>query len=183
MNLDGKRYIQAESKAIHTELQALSLEQLDAKFRHGEVPLFEEIEGHTAGAWLAKSPNSYWWAESFIKVFLNSPWARWTGKGFFTPFDHDRRGKGGNLFNNHFGRVRYRLATYIKKAEVDENKVLVLRYPKFSLMYGLIDDVRKIDDGVFLGQMHYRFPWQKSRIFIGYFVLCSLRKSDNIFQQ
>ena len=39
-------------------------------------------------------------------------------------------------------------------------------------MYGLIDDVRQIDDGVLLGQMHFRFPWQRSRTFIGYFVLC-----------
>jgi hypothetical protein len=59
-------------------------------------------------------------------------------------------------------------------SETDGRQCLVIRYPFGSLMYGLIDEVRQIEDGVFLGQMLYKFPWKRKRIFIGYFVLCAL---------
>ncbi len=111
----------------------------------------------------------------FIKVFLASPWARWSGKGFFTPFGEQEIGRGANLFQNRFRPVRYKLDTFIKKAEVDDNSCLTLKYPLGSIMYGLIDDVRVIEDGVFLGQMHFKFFWRRSRVFIGYFVLCALK--------
>lgn len=159
-------------------MQFLSLSDLDKRFASGIVPLFEDIAGETSGSWLAKPPKDYWWAKWFIKVFLDSPWARWTGKAFFTRFDANHRGKGANLFRNKFRPIRYRLETYIKKTEVDENPCLALEYTFGSIMWGLIDDVRQIDDGILLGQMHYRFAWQKSRTFIGYFLLCTLQSDQ-----
>jgi hypothetical protein len=171
----GRRYSAEECKAIHSRLQTLSLPALDELFRSGKVPKFENIQGKTSGAWLAKPAQDYWWAKWFIQVFLASPWARWTGKVFLTAFDAHRHGRGANLFRNKVRPVRYKLETFIKRAEVDENDCLTLKYPVGSIMYGLIDDIRQIDDGVLLGQMHYRFPWQRSRTFIGYFVLCTLR--------
>jgi hypothetical protein len=169
------RYSYEEATPIITRLQQHPLSRLDLLFKDAGVPTFEEIEGRTAGGWLARSPKDYWWARLFIKVFLDSPWARWSGKGFFTPFDKEKRGRGANLFRNQFKPIRYPLETYIKVAEVDDNLCLTLEYPFGSLMYGLIDDVRKIEDGVFLGQMQYKFPWQKKRLFLGYFVLCALQ--------
>ncbi|TIL43296.1 hypothetical protein [Mesorhizobium sp.] len=171
------RYSVEESKGIHIRLQRLGLPALDELFRSGKVPNFEDIKGETSGAWLAKPARDYWWADWFIKVFLASPWARWTGKVFLTRFDRKLHGRGANLFSNRIRPVRYRLETFIKRAEVDENDCLTLRYPFGSIMYGLIDDVRQIEDGVLLGQMHYKFPWQRGRIFIGYFVLCVLGKN------
>lgn len=169
------RFTQEEAQAVIQRLMPLTFEDLNSIFRDGEVPSFGEIEGRTAGEWLAKSAKNYWWANVFIKLFLNSPWARWSGKGFFTPFsDIDVVGRGANLFSNRFRPVRYTLDTFIKKAETDNNPCLTLRYPFGSIMYGLIDDVRRIENGVFLGQMHYRFFWRKDRVFIGYFALCAL---------
>ncbi len=170
------RFSPEVAKSIITKYQPYSLEQLDLLFKEGEVPVFSEIVGRTAGGWLARSQQDYWWVNAFIKIFLASPWARWTGKGFFTLFDQQQEGKGANLFDNRIGKIRYPLKTYIKKAEVDENLCLTLEYPFGSIMYGLIDDLRKINQGVFLGQMHYRFPWQKNRLFIGYFLLCALEE-------
>lgn len=169
------RYTEAEARSIHARLMPCSVEELGSRFSSGVVPTFSEIRGRTAGEWLAKSPEDYWWAKWFIKVFLDSSWARWTGKGFFTPFGAQQRGRGANLFNNGILPIRYKLATYLKPAEMDGNPCLCLRYPFGSLMYGLIDDVRKIEPGVFLGQMLYKFPWLKQRVFIGYFVLCALK--------
>jgi hypothetical protein len=83
-----------------------------------------------------------------------------------------------NLFRNRLWPRRYRLETYIKGAEADHEPCLTLEYPFPSLMYGLIDDVRKIDDGVLLGQMLYKFPWRKGRLFLGYFLLCALTPSN-----
>jgi hypothetical protein len=177
--MTGRKYSPEESRAVHARLQALTLRDLDELFRSGEVPRFEEVQGETSGAWLAKPPQDYWWARWFIRIFLASPWARWTGKAFLTPFDQHTRGRGANVFANKVRPVRYRLETFIKKAEVDERNCLTLRYRFGSIMYGLIDDVRRIEDGVLLGQMHYRFPWQRRRTFIGYFSLCVLRPRAN----
>lgn len=165
-----------EPQATIAEYGQRSLSALDRQFGEGAVPVFADIEGETAGGWLAK-PGHYWWAQLFIKVFLGSPWARWTGKTFATPYDEARTGTGANLFANHHRPTRYPLKTYIQKAEVDENPCLTLEYPFPSLMYGLIDDVRQIESGILLGQMHYKFPWSRSRIFIGYFLLCCLERT------
>lgn len=174
MSPNLKRFTQEEAQANIARLGPFSQGDLDSMFREGRVPDFEEIEGRTAGGWLAKPPEHYWWSDLFIKVFLASPWARWSGKGFFTPFGEKKIGRGANLFRNRFRPVRYKLDTFIKKAEVDDNPCLTLRYPFGSIMYGLIDDVRTTEDGVFLGQMHFKFFWRRDRVFIGYFVLCAL---------
>lgn len=193
MSMNPKRFTEEEAQAVIAKLGPNTLVELDSRFREGRVPAFEEIEGRTAGGWLAKSREDYWWSNLFIKVFLDSPWARWSGKGFITSFgerksggEHEsggehrsageeKLGRGANLFRNRFRPVRYRLDTFIKKAEADDSPCLTLRYPLGSIMYGLIDDVRVIDDGVFLGQMYYKFLWRRHRVFIGYFVLCALK--------
>ena len=170
-----KRFTRQESESVVADLQQNAVDQLDAMFRQGAVPWFNEIEGGTAGAWLAKRTN-HWWAQAFIKLVLDSPWGRWSGKGFLTTFDDAARGRGVNLFYNRFFPARYRLKTYVTKAHVDGEACLRLEYPFGSIMWGLIDDVRRIDEGVFLGQMHFRFPWSRQRIDLGYFVLCALRR-------
>ena len=152
MSLNLKRFIHEEAQATITRLGPFSQGELDSMFSEGKVPDYEEIVGKTAGGWLAKPSENYWWSDLFIKVFLASPWARWSGKGFFTPFGEQEIGRGANLFQNRFRPVRYKLDTFIKKA-----------------------DVRVIEDGVFLGQMHFKFFWRRSRVFIGYFVLCALK--------
>lgn len=179
MDSSVMRYTQEQADAIIKRLMPHTVGDLDGLYADAVVPAFEEVQGRTAGAWLAKAPKNYWWSNAFIKVFLNSPWARWSGKGFFTPFGQMESGdwgRGANLFRNRFRPIRYKLDTFVKKAEADDNPCLTLRYPFGSVMYGLIDDVRKIENGVLLGQMHFKFFWRKDRVFIGYFVLCVLEE-------
>jgi len=73
---------------------------------------------------------------------------------------------------------RFRFDTYIKKAYIDQKLCVALDYRAYpSLMFGLVDDVKKIENSVFLGQMYFKFPWKKEIHFLGYFALCALEKS------
>ena len=170
------RFSQEEAEAIHSRMARLSLAELDTLFQDAPPPEFPAIRGNTAGAWLAKPPQDYWWARWFIHVFLDSPWARWSGKGFLTGYQDGARGRGVNLFHNRVRPQRFPMQLYLAPSETDNAPCLVIRYPLGSLMYGLIDEVRQVEDGVFLGRMLYKFPWNKSRLFIGYFVLCALEE-------
>lgn len=170
-----KRFTLQESERTINDHRSLSIDQLDDMFVRGTVPQFNEIEGDTAGNWLAKRAK-HWWADVFIKVILGSPWAQWSGKRISTPFEGIMGGKGINLFHNRLFPVRHRFKTLIIDAEMDHKDCLRLRYPFGSVMWGLVDDLRKIEDGVFLGQMHFRFPWSRNRIDLGYFMLCALNK-------
>ncbi|MBC8236192.1 hypothetical protein H8E77_42130 [bacterium] len=173
-----KRYSDKEAQIIIDKLKKKSFSALHLLFKIEDVPLFEELEGETAGSFLAWNPKNPFWIKFFMKILFNSPFARWTGKKFITPFDKENRGKGVNLFRNRILPHRFRFDTYIKKAQIDHNVCLALDYRDYrSLMFGLVDDVRKIEDGVFLGQMYYKFPWKKELWFLGYFVLCALKKS------
>src|SRR5574341_385588 len=160
------------------KLGKYSFDDLHTLFKEGKIPSFEEIEGETAGSFLAWNPQNPWWIGLFIKILFNSPFARWKGKELITPFEKEQRGKGVNLFQNRILPHRFRFDTYIKQAYLDQNLCLALDYrPYPSLMAGLVDDVRRIEEGVFLGQMHYKFPWKKEFLVLGYFVLCARRQS------
>jgi len=169
-----KRYSDKEAQVIIAKLRKHSFIELHLLFKAGKAPSFEELEGETAGSFLAWNPQNPHWIKFFIDLLFNSPFACWTGKKFFTPFDKEKRGKGVNLFRNRTLPYRFQFDTYIKKAQIDNNFCLALDYRAYpSLMFGLVDDVRKIEDGVFLGQMFYNFPWEKESWFLGYFVLCA----------
>lgn len=167
------RFSSDEAQEKIKELQERSPAALDQRFEEGGVPTFEEIRGPTAGGWLAEHQQP-WWAHLFVRLTLANPLARWTGKGFVIPFGEDRTGSGVNLFDNRVLPLRYQFRTYVRPARYDGDPCLALRYPFGSIMWGLVDDVRRIEEGVFLGRMVYRFPWEWKRRFIGYFVLCAL---------
>lgn len=172
-----KQYSLEEAKIIIDRLKKHSFEDLLALFKEGKAPLSEEIEGETAGSFLAWNPQNSLLIKFFTKILFNSPFGRWTGKEFSAPFDGGKRGKGVNLFQSRILSQRFRFDTYIKKARSDSNSCLALDYRLYpSLMSGLVDDLRKIEDGVFLGQMYYKFSMKKELRFLGYFVLCSLKK-------
>ncbi len=169
-----RRFERQDAIRIIEEMQHEGIEQLDERFRRGSVPRFAEIEGRTRGGWLARR-NRRFWADAFIKVALDSPWARWSGKGFWTSFDGVGTGRGANLFDNRILPTRLRYETFLRRAAFDGRPCLTLRYPVLSPMWGLVDDVRRVEEGVFLGQMLYKFPWEKRRLNLGYFALCALQ--------
>lgn len=158
-----------------SKLQGCESYEIDEMFENGGVPSFGELRGPTLGGWIA-SHQQPWWARVFIKLTLDNFLARWTGKGFVTAFDSESIGSGINLFDNRFLPLRYQFRTMYRSADHDGKECLALRYPVGSIMFGLIDDLRKVDESVFIGQMVFRFPWQRQRRFIGYFVLCALEE-------
>ncbi|MEX2446091.1 MAG: hypothetical protein WD734_02040, partial [Dehalococcoidia bacterium] len=95
----------------------------------------------------------------------------WTGKAFVTRFDEDTEGAGVNLFANRWAPLRYQMRTRIQPADRDGRPCLALVYPPGSVMFGLVDDLREIDDGLLLGVMGYLFPWSRRLCFVGYFAL------------
>ncbi|MFQ5963852.1 MAG: hypothetical protein ACE5KZ_06170 [Candidatus Scalinduaceae bacterium] len=171
------RYSVTEARAVIEQLRKCSISDLDTLFNVGTLPMFEELEGETAGAILALNPRNPWWLMCMIKILFKSPLGQWTGKKFLTSFDKRKNGYGINLFKSKFIPCLFKFDTYIKNAYVDDKPCLALDYrAHHSLIFGLVDDVRKIKDGLVLGQTYYKFPWRKQMCFVGYFVLCALNK-------
>ena len=168
-----KRFNRKESDPVVADLQRLSIDQLDALFRQGAAPRFKEIEGATAGGLLTRRDRR-WIFKILYQLLLDCRWSRWSGKGFTSTFDDAARGRGVNLFYNRIFPLRYRFKTYVAVAEADGEACLRLEYALGSILWGTIDDMRTINEGVFLGRIHYRFPWRRQRIDLGYFVLCAL---------
>jgi hypothetical protein len=84
-----------------------------------------------------------------------------------------------NLYENRILPCRYRFDTCIQKALRDENWCLALHYARFpSPMSGTLDELRRIEEGVFLGQAHHKFPGGKEHSFLVYFVLCALTQPN-----
>ena len=168
----AKRYSGKEAEQVIGRFEGCSLEVLNKIFGQGVLPSFEEFEGETAGRflfWSRENPRPLRWG---VKLLFESPLGRWKGKRFSAPFGEGKTGRGVNLFENKIFPERFRFHTYIKLSFADGKPCLALDYnPYFSLMRGLIDDVRKVEDGVLLGQMHYKFLWSKKPHFLGYFLL------------
>jgi hypothetical protein len=173
--MSPKRYSNEEARTIMARLRGYSFEDLGPLFKEGKTPFFEEIEGDTAGTFLAWNPKASRWMKLLTGIAFDNPFARWTGKRFITPFDEEKRGKGVNLYQNRILPYRYQFDTCIQKALLDQNSCLALHYAPFpSPMFGTLDELRRIEGGVFLGQAHHKFPWEEEHSFLVYFVLCAL---------
>ncbi len=171
------RYSETEAMAIIEQFKKSSINDLDMLFNTVTLPIFEELEGDTAGTILALNPENPWWLKCVIKVAFKSPLGQWTGKKFLTPFSKEKKGHGINLFRNKYYPKLFKFDTYIKNAYFDDRPCLALDYRSYHLLtFGLVDEVRKIKDGQVLGRAYYKFPWRRQMWFVGYFVLCSLDK-------
>ncbi len=171
------RYFETKAIAIIEQLKKCSIDDLDTLFNREALPEFEELEGDTAGAILALNPENSWWLTCIIKIAFKSPLGRWTGKKFLASFNEGEKGYGINLFKSRYFPCLFKFDTYIKNACVDDKPCLALDYRAYHLLtFGLVDEVRKIRDGQVLGRAYYKFPWKKQTWFVGYFVLCALKK-------
>ena len=168
-----------DAQTIIARFRDYSFDELHPLFKEGETPLFEEIEGDTVGSFLALNPKTGPWRKLGLRIFFDNPVARWKGKRFITPFDEEKRGKGINLFRNRILPQRFPIETYVSKSLFDQNPCLSIAYPRFpSRLFGLVDQLRRIDNGVLLGQGHHKPPLGKEYSLEGYFVLCALTRSD-----
>lgn len=174
-----KRHSRGEAQASMAKLREYTFNDLHPLFSDGKPPSFEEIEGDTAGSFLAWNPKTPWSMRLLTRIGFDNPFARWTGKRFLTRFDKDTRGKGLNLYQNRILPRRFSFDTCIKESLFDQNPCLALDYAPFpSPMFGTVDELRRIEDGVFLGQGCHKFPWEKEHSFLVYFVLCALTQPD-----
>jgi len=172
------RYSVSEAIVIIEQLKKCSINDLDTLFNTEALPKFEELDGEISGAILALNPENPWWLKCVIKIVFKSPLGQWTGKKFITSFNKEKKGHGINLFKSKYFPKLFKFDTYIKTAYVDDNPCLALDYRSYHLLtFGLVDEVRKIKDGQFLGRAYYKFPWRREIWFVGYFVLCALRFS------
>ena len=170
------RYSVSEAIVLIEQLKKCSINDLDILFNTEALPIFEELEGSTAGAILAFNPENPWWLKGVIKIIFKSPLRLWTGKKFLTAFYKGEKGHGINLFKSKYFSQLFKFDTYIKNAYADDKPCLALDYRAYwSLTFGLVDEVRKIKDGQFLGRAYYKYPWKKEIWFVGYFVICAVR--------
>ncbi|MBM3156569.1 MAG: hypothetical protein FJ004_04715 [Chloroflexi bacterium] len=173
----AKRHSIADAQKIIARFKEYAFDDFHKVFSEGKAPSFAEIEGDTLGGFLALRPGSGWWRKAALASTFDNPLARWTGKRFITPFAEDKTGTGVNLFRNRIFPQRFGIDTSIGESLFDRKPCLVVNYTHFpSSLFGLRDELRRIDDGVFLGQGHQRLPWGKQYSLQGYFVLCALNR-------
>ncbi|MBC8548669.1 MAG: hypothetical protein H8D23_03365 [Candidatus Brocadiales bacterium] len=171
------RYSETEDMSLTEQLKKFSIDDLDTLFNSAVLPEFKELEGETTGAILALNPENPLWLKCVIKIAFKSPLGQWTGKKFLTPFNESKKGHGINLFKSRYFPQLFKFDTYTKNAYVDDKPCLAFDYREYwSLAFGLVDEVRKLREGLVLGRAYYTFPWKKQMWFVGYFVLCALNK-------
>ncbi|MBM3158079.1 MAG: hypothetical protein FJ004_12480 [Chloroflexi bacterium] len=172
-----KRYSLEEAQTIITRLKRDTFDNLNRLFKEGKAPPFDEIEGETASGMLAWNPQAPWWGKPLAMICFDNPLSRWTGKMFNTPFSEGKTGAGLNLFQNRIKPRRFPFLTRSEKAISDQNPCLTVDYNRFpGTVFSTRDELRRIDDGVFLGQAYSKLPWDKKRWLLTYFALCALGK-------
>ncbi len=165
--------------AIISKLQRDSFDDLDLVFEQGTAPSFDEIEGDTAGGLLAWHPQAPWWSKPLGMVCFDNPLSRWAGKAFIKRFSEGETGEGLNRFHNRIKPRRFPFVTRIESEIAGQSPCLTLDYCRFpGTLFSTRDELRTIEDGVFLGRAYSKLPWDKERWFLRYFVLCALSKSD-----
>ena len=145
-----------------------SRRQLDQIYLAAQTPTMQEMNGVMQGNVLA----GLWPLDNQdVRNFLNGEWLMWRGKAFET-IDADE-GRGINRFKvGPFRFLRYNFETKISPPTVGVSDVFELDYdlavnPWYLRL--IRDDLRKIDDGLFLGTANVKL-FGKHR-FLVYFAL------------
>lgn len=129
-----------------------SRDELMALFRTLPSPAITEMDGEFA-ATLLDQGNPLLTAIGHFAI--GNPWlnGRWLTKSF-TP-SNDEHGHGYNSFQRGEHVIRkFRMRTEIRPSIVDGKPSYTLIYPAYNNLcgrVGMIDEVRRIDDGVYLG--------------------------------
>lgn len=156
----------ASSEPTFDNLQARSFDELHTSFRQGSAPTPEEMTGDTRGVFLAWNPRAFFLMKWLVKWMFR----HWLGKRFFSPLGAEQAGSGINLFSDGTG-TRYPFKTYPATARFDGAPCLCLDYNVEGSLRGLVDDVKKVGEGLVLGQINYKFFWQSQLTFYLYFTL------------
>lgn len=145
------------------DLREASTFELLSLFRELVAPEIEEMHGDY-DATLLKQPSLAADINGFFAVGL--PFSPWLSKGF-RPVN-DSEGRGYNSFRQ-FGKVvqRYPMQTVIAPSRYDGRPSYTLIYKAYSSTCGMInmvDEVRRLDDGLYLAIGTYGFSKRKRQI-------------------
>jgi hypothetical protein len=136
------------------DLRALKQDQLIEIFRKLPCPTMQEMEGEFKGYlldtgkfWLIKKPLSHFALNSSLNQ------GKWLGKGFMPISESE--GQGYNSYEK-FGKTRhvFPMKTKIGKSILDGNDDFELDYTAYHSGAGfvnMIDEVRKVNDDLYLG--------------------------------
>ncbi|AXI03667.1 hypothetical protein [Aquirhabdus parva] len=132
------------------ELKKLTTEELVALFKSLPSPSITEMDGEFA-ACLLQQPSSL--SRLFGHISVANPLMPWLCKAF-RPVDAES-GRGYNTFSL-LGKVvqRFPMQTVIAPSRYDGNPAYTLVYHLYHSMCGdihMVDEVRKVADGVYLG--------------------------------
>ncbi|HXH12332.1 MAG TPA: hypothetical protein VNP04_21510 [Alphaproteobacteria bacterium] len=155
-------------------LQHESAAALDVRFASGTMPVLDDLQGHCRGCFLAWNDELSWPVWLMLRVLraMLFDWRGWWGKDFVTPLAYTEPGRGWNLFPARGANDdwRYPFATYLATAFCDGRAALRLNYGAYrSLMSWVRDDLRQIDERLWLGKMWV--VWRQWRLFVGFFAL------------
>jgi hypothetical protein len=133
-------------------LQAMSHAELVELYRTLDAPEFEEMDGEFRARLLAQTGRvmPYVWKYTILVTPING---LWLGKAFQPLADKD--GHGYNYFRRR-GKVlrKYPMRTTILPSKIDGRDAFRLTYSKYRSLLGRIgaaDEVRKLDDNLYLG--------------------------------
>lgn len=140
------------------ELKALSIDESMALFKTLDAPDFTAMNGEYEGEFLDSGSiiMNCFWSVVIYNIFIGN----WLGKAFI-PSDNGCS-SGYNLFRKTTRIARkYRMETSIVDSYFDGRKALQLYYPKFRNIcgyMGMIDEIRKINDNLYLGMGRITWP-------------------------
>jgi hypothetical protein len=171
-----KRFSQIETQTILSNYQKYSCENLSRLFMEGISPKYEEIAGETAGVSVL-CPWCGWLTKFLAIVLFNCSFSRWKGKIFISPFKKDQAGKVLNQYGNRLAPRRFNMLSNIVPATSDHKSCVKLTYTFPWSTFRAYDEIRKVEDGVFLGQTYQKLPFAKKYELKAYFILCALKPS------
>lgn len=159
MNVPSIPFLQGKYPLKQYRLDALmgkSKQELESLFLSGQTPSMEEIQGPTRGKVLSGIAH----LQNPLGVYLtNIPFLPWKGKQF--DLVNKNEGKGINLIELWpTKQTMFHFETAIVNSLIDgDNDVFSLNYdlpgnPWFIRQ--IRDDLKKIDDGLFLGTANFR---------------------------
>jgi hypothetical protein len=139
------------------KLMSLSIPEVERLYRTLPPPSFEEMHGEYQGGYIGcEHPisNGLWKLVAWNPIIGGV----WRGKSF-EPLS-ETEGRGFNVLKLYGRTVRkWPMRTTISTSFIDGKEVFLLDYPFYSSMSGfarMTDEVRKIDDQLYLGIGHWK---------------------------
>lgn len=155
-------------KITATSLKHMSHSELLELFKTLDAPTLNEMHGEYRAA-LLKQPNLFATLSGFI---INNPILNWQTKSF-RPVDQIH-GRGYNTFIQKNEIIqKFPMQTTISKSRYDSRPIYQLTYKRYKSFCGdinMVDEVRKIDENLYLGIGTWGF-WKKQKMIAYPFML------------